>query len=70
MVDDELQKITSDFQCFVCGAIFSTEEDKRQHLKKELHGKFEEDASDDDSEAAQEQSEPTERRKQEYETTA
>jgi hypothetical protein len=35
MVDEDSQKkITADFQCFVCGAIFTSEEDRRQHLEK------------------------------------
>jgi hypothetical protein len=40
MVDNEdsQKKITADFQCFVCGAIFTSEEDRRQHLEKEMHG--------------------------------
>ena len=70
MVSDELQKITSDFQCFVCGAIFSTDQDKRQHLQKELHGKSREGTSDDEVAVAQEQTELSESHKQKYETTA
>jgi len=31
---------TSDFQCSVCGAIFTTDEDRRQHLQKELLGEL------------------------------
>jgi hypothetical protein len=30
--------ITSDFQCFVCGAIFTTDDDRRKHLEKESVG--------------------------------
>ena len=42
MVDEDPQKkITADFQCFVCGAIFTSEEGKRQHLEKEMHGAIE-----------------------------
>ena len=38
MMDGDLtEKITADFQCFVCGAIFTSEEDRRQHLEKEMH---------------------------------
>ena len=38
MVDEDSQKkITADFQCFVCGAIFTSENDRRQHLEKEMH---------------------------------
>ena len=35
--EDSQKKITADFQCFVCGAIFTSEEDRRQHLEKEMH---------------------------------
>jgi hypothetical protein len=31
---------TSDFQCFVCGAIFTTDEDRKQHLEKESLGEL------------------------------
>jgi len=31
---------TSDFQCFVCGAIFTTDEDRKQHLQKESLGEL------------------------------
>jgi len=37
MDGDQREKITADFQCFVCGAIFTSEEDRRQHLEKEMH---------------------------------
>ena len=38
--DNAVSRISSDFQCFVCGAIFTTHEDKKQHLEKEEHGKL------------------------------
>ena len=38
--DNVVSRISSDFQCFVCGAIFTTHEDKKQHLEKEEHGKL------------------------------
>jgi hypothetical protein len=42
MVDEDPQKkITADFQCFVCGAIFTSEEGRRPHLEKEMHGAIE-----------------------------
>jgi hypothetical protein len=38
--DNAISRISSDFQCFGCGAIFTTNEDKKQHLEKEEHGKL------------------------------
>ena len=35
--EDPQKKITADFQCFVCGAIFTSDQDRRQHLEKEMH---------------------------------
>ena len=37
--DDQIDipNISADFQCFVCGAIFTTDEDRKQHLEKEAH---------------------------------
>jgi hypothetical protein len=43
-----VNRLAANFQCFVCGAIFTTEQDKRQHLEKERHTT----TKDDDSEAA------------------
>jgi len=40
----DIPKVTGDFQCFVCGAIFSTDEDRKQHLEKEAHGQLREDS--------------------------
>jgi uncharacterized C2H2 Zn-finger protein len=37
-IKDTLKKLASDFQCSVCGAIFTTDEDRKQHLEKEDHG--------------------------------
>jgi len=31
---------SADFVCFVCGALFATDDDRRQHLEKEAHGKL------------------------------
>ncbi|MFZ0511705.1 MAG: hypothetical protein WAM14_08875 [Candidatus Nitrosopolaris sp.] len=45
---------TSDFQCFVCGAIFTTDEDRRQHLKKESLGELHA-SSDEEKEIAKSQ---------------
>ena len=33
-----LKKLALDFQCSVCGDIFTTDEDRKQHLEKEAHG--------------------------------
>jgi len=41
-------RLAANFQCFVCGAIFTTVQDKRQHIEKERHKTTE----DDDSESA------------------
>jgi hypothetical protein len=35
--EDPQKKITADFQCLVCGAIFTSDQDRRQHLEKEMH---------------------------------
>ena len=35
--EDPQKKITADFQCFVCGAVFTSDQDRRQHLEKEMH---------------------------------
>jgi hypothetical protein len=43
--DNAVSRISSDFQCFVCGAIFTTHEDKKQHLEKEEHGKLLDDTT-------------------------
>jgi hypothetical protein len=55
MGEDGLEKITAGFQCFVCGAVFTTDEDRRQHLEKESHGKAHEGAGRADSEIARKQ---------------
>ena len=35
-----LPKLSADFQCSVCGSIFTTDQDREQHLKKEADGDF------------------------------
>jgi hypothetical protein len=50
-----LNKTTADFQCFVCGAIFTTDEDRIQHLDKEEHGLMRAESDSEDREIAQEQ---------------
>lgn len=69
MDNDDLEKIASDFQCSVCGAIFATDQDKRQHLEKEVHGEAHEGATSKDAQSAQEQIGLSEGYKQRYEST-
>jgi hypothetical protein len=70
MIEEELEKITSDFQCFVCGAIFTTDEDRRQHLEKEMHGAVrDEPNTKQEVEIAKEQTELSERYRQGYESS-
>jgi hypothetical protein len=65
MVDiDPQKKITADFQCFVCGAIFTSEEDRRQHLEKEMHGATE----NKDIDTVKSQTELSEMNRQAYES--
>jgi hypothetical protein len=61
---DELEKVASDFICHVCGAIFTTEQDRRQHLEKEMHYA----TSKKDAEVAKEQTELSEKHRQPYES--
>lgn len=64
----EAEKITSDFQCFVCGAIFTTEQDRRQHLEKELAGRARDETTKNDVKTAKEQTELAETHRQSYES--
>ena len=45
----DIPRITADFQCFVCGAVF-TNEDRKQHLEKEAHGQLHDDEAPEDIE--------------------
>jgi hypothetical protein len=38
--DSGAARISSNFQCFICGAIFTTQEDRKQYLQKEELGKL------------------------------
>ncbi len=58
------KKITADFQCFVCGAIFTSENDRRQHLEKEMHNATEKK----DVDTVKQQTEMSEMHKQAYES--
>jgi uncharacterized C2H2 Zn-finger protein len=53
----DISKLTGDFQCFACGAIFSTDEDGKQHLEKEAHGQLRDDETTEEKEIAKEQEE-------------
>lgn len=65
---DGMKIIASDFQCFVCGAVFTTDQDRRQHLEKELAGKARDDATKQDITAAKMQTELAEVNRQPYES--
>ena len=67
-MSDAEKKITSDFQCFVCGAVFTTEQDRRQHLEKEMAGKAHDDTTKHDIETAKAQTELSEIHRQPYES--
>ncbi|MFL6309800.1 MAG: hypothetical protein ACJ70U_01235 [Nitrososphaera sp.] len=62
--EDSKEKITADFQCFVCGAIFTSDEDRRQHLEKEMHRATEEK----DMDTVKKQAELSEMHRQPYES--
>jgi uncharacterized C2H2 Zn-finger protein len=53
----DISRSTADFQCAVCGAIFSTDQDRKQHLEKEAHGELREDTTPEEMEIAKEQEE-------------
>jgi hypothetical protein len=55
-----LEKVASNFMCYVCGAIFNTEEDRRQHLEKEMRGKLREGTTAEEKETARHQEEVNE----------
>jgi hypothetical protein len=65
-MDDE--KITSDFTCFVCGAVFTTDQDRRQHLEKELAGRAHDETTRQDIQTAKRQTETAETHRQPYES--
>jgi uncharacterized C2H2 Zn-finger protein len=53
----DLPKSTADFQCSVCGVIFTTDQDRKQHLEKEAHDELHEDMTPEEMEIAKEQEE-------------
>ncbi len=61
--EDSQKKIAADFQCVVCGAIFTSENDRRQHLEKEMHNGTEKK----DVDTVKRQTEMSEMHKQAYE---
>ena len=56
-IKDTLKKLASDFQCSICGAIFTTDED---HLEKEDHSILHEGTTKKDKEIAKMQEEENE----------
>ena len=54
---DNIPKVTSDFQCFVCGSIFTTDEDRRDHLEKESRGELRDNITAEEIETARRQEE-------------
>ena len=57
---DTLKNLSLDFQCSVCGAILTTDEDRKQHLEKEAHGVLHEGTTNSDEEIAKKQEEENE----------
>jgi uncharacterized C2H2 Zn-finger protein len=51
----DIPKVTGDFLCFVCGAVFTTDEDRKQHLEKEAHGQLRDDETTEEKEIAKKQ---------------
>jgi len=58
-IKDTLKNLSLDFQCSVCG-IFTTDEDRKQHLEKEAHGVLHEGTTNSDEEIANKQEEENE----------
>ncbi|MEW5840237.1 MAG: hypothetical protein AB1753_04465 [Thermoproteota archaeon] len=52
---DRLSEAASDFQCMVCGAVFTTDRDRMQHLEKEMHGAVRPGTTEEEKEVAREQ---------------
>jgi hypothetical protein len=59
---DGISGLTADFVCFVCGAIFTTDEDRKVHLEKEAHGKLHDDLTEEERQKALEQEKLNEER--------
>ena len=43
---------TADFLCLVCGAVFATDDDRRQHLEKEAHGELHDTTNEEEKKRA------------------
>lgn len=50
-----LPKLSADFQCSVCGSIFTTDQDREQHLEKEADGSLHEGNTSEDIKIAKNQ---------------
>jgi len=55
MAYSNIDKIIADFQCWVCGAIFTTDQDRQQHLEKEIRNEVSRENSEQDIERAKAQ---------------
>ena len=62
MIKDGIPHTTADFICFVCGAIFTTDEDRKQHLEKEGHGKLHDTTTEEEKKNAIDQEKINEER--------
>lgn len=47
--------MAADFQCFVRGAVFTTDEDRKQHLEKEAHGDLRDGTTEEEVRIARDQ---------------
>lgn len=47
--------LAADFMCSVCGAVFTTDQDRAQHLQKEAHGELRDGATRQEMDAAKSQ---------------
>jgi len=56
---DTIPRITAGF---VCGAVFTTDEDRKAHLEKEAHGKLHDDMAEEERKKALEQEKLNEER--------
>lgn len=57
-----IPKLSADFQCSVCGSIFTTDQDREQHLKKEADGYLHEGSTSEDNRIARTQQKLNENR--------
>jgi hypothetical protein len=48
----EYLKVPTDFECFVCGTKFTTNEERKQHLKSGTHGHLYDTTSPQEEEEA------------------